>query len=290
MHVDPVGTQQIRGDVAAECDAAWLDRSIYFVVKTWKGAEAEYYQKTGWHSLNLTTHGGTALTGAKVGGELLYEGLDEPGSLTFIPAHVDRHGWAKATDMRLIGLYFHPHVAERLCDADLADIAPRINDKDPLVQVCLAQLADELRAGEIPDLALMEQTLALVIRRLLTRKPKIDLPRTREEQLGSSVLRQITDYVDANLAHKISLSGLAALADMPVFRFARAFKASTGVAPYQYILRRRVRCAEHLLANTETPISEIAFATGFSSQAHLTTAFKRYAGQAPRAYRQSLRR
>ena len=288
-HLDPVGTRQVRGDVAVECDAAWLDRSIYLVVKTWKGDEAEYRQKTDWHSLNLTIDGGTALTGARVGGELLYEGVDEPGALTFVPAQADRHGWAVASDMRLVGLYFHPRIAERLPEVGLAEnIAPRINNSDPLIHVHLSRLAQELKGGDVPELALMEHTIGLIVQRLLKRSPEIDA-RTRNGRLGSAVLRQIAEYVDAQLSRRISLSELAAFADMPVFRFSRAFKRSTGFAPYQYILRRRVRRAEQLLAETDTPISGIAFATGFSSQSHLTTAFTRFAGQPPNAYRRSSR-
>lgn len=288
--LDPIGTRQIRGNVVVESDAAWLDRSIYLAVKTWKGAEGEYYQQSGWHSLNVTIDGGTALTGARVGGELLYEGVDEPGALTFVPAHADRHGWATATDMRFVGLFFHPRLAGRLSDVDLAaKIAPRVNDRDKLIHAHLALLAQELRDGDEPDLAFMEHTIGLFVRRLLKRNPEIDAPRGSNGRLASHVLRRIAEYVDEHLAHSISLSELASVADMPVFRFSRAFKQSTGLAPYQYILRRRVRRAEHLLATTATPISEIAFTTGFSSQSHLTTAFTRFAGRPPNAYRQSQR-
>lgn len=285
-HLDPAGTRQVRGHVAVELDAAWLDRSIYLVVKTWKGAEAEYHQKTNWHSLNLTIGGGTCLTGARVGGELIYEGLDSPGALTFVPAQADRHGWAMAADMRLVGLYFHPRIADRLLEADLAaEIAPRVNDRDPLLHAHLALLSQELKAGDVPELALIEHTIGLIVRRLIKRAPEIDAPRTRCRRLSSKVLQQIAEYVDAHLSDKMSLSELAAFANMPAFRFSRDFKLSTGLAPHQYILRRRVRRAEHLLANTNIPISEIAFTTGFSSQSHLTNAFTRFAGQPPKAYR-----
>ena len=80
-------------------------------------------------------------------------------------------------------------------------------------------------------------------------------------------------------------SRLAALLDMPIDRFARRFKATTGLAPYAYVIARRVRRAEVLLQTTDRDIATIALALGFSSQSHFTTAFRQATGGTPAAYR-----
>jgi AraC-like DNA-binding protein len=67
--------------------------------------------------------------------------------------------------------------------------------------------------------------------------------------------------------------------------FAREFKRLTGFAPHQYVLGRRVERARALLARGERSITEVALTVGFSSQSHLTTAFRRVYGTTPAAYR-----
>ena len=46
--------------------------------------------------------------------------------------------------------------------------------------------------------------------------------------------------------------------------------------------------AKKMLEETELPISEIALRSGFSSQSHFTTAFRRLAGATPKAFRAAL--
>jgi AraC family transcriptional regulator len=58
---------------------------------------------------------------------------------------------------------------------------------------------------------------------------------------------------------------------------------------HQHVLCRRVASAAALLGNTDQSIAQIALATGFSSQAHLTTAFQRLNRTTPAAYRRKRR-
>jgi AraC family transcriptional regulator len=76
---------------------------------------------------------------------------------------------------------------------------------------------------------------------------------------------------------------------LPTDSFARRFRATTGHPPYRYVLRRRVERAAALLRATDTSISEVALATGFSSQSHFTSAFKQPIGTTPSAYRRRYR-
>jgi AraC-like DNA-binding protein len=47
----------------------------------------------------------------------------------------------------------------------------------------------------------------------------------------------------------------------------------------------RRELAERLLRETEYPLAEVAFLTGFSEQSAFNRAFKRWAGQTPRSFR-----
>ncbi|MDT1062613.1 helix-turn-helix transcriptional regulator [Paracoccus sp. CPCC 101403] len=56
------------------------------------------------------------------------------------------------------------------------------------------------------------------------------------------------------------------------------------MTPHAWITERRVGRARHLLRGA-MPIAQVAFACGFSSQSHLTRAFRKLAGRTPAEYR-----
>ncbi len=106
--------------------------------------------------------------------------------------------------------------------------------------------------------------------------------------LSQYKLRQVTDFINDNLAASLSLADMAKLLDMGPCHFARAFKESTGVSPHQYVLRRRVERALQLLKETRVNLADIAYDLGFSSQGHFTTVFRKLVGVSPSSYREQL--
>jgi AraC family transcriptional regulator len=94
-------------------------------------------------------------------------------------------------------------------------------------------------------------------------------------------LGSILDYIDANLDTNLSLETLAGLAGVLTHQFGRAFKRKIGEPPHQYVLARRIEAAREMLRATDHPIADIAYATGFSSQSHMTTTFRREIGVTP---------
>ena len=110
-----------------------------------------------------------------------------------------------------------------------------------------------------------------------------------KETLAPVVLKRAIQTVDDRLAETLSVEGLAENAGLSRSHFSRAFQASTGESPQDFIIGRRVSKARELLANTNMPLAEIASKTGFSSQAHFSTAFKKRLGLAPGKYRSAFR-
>jgi transcriptional regulator of acetoin/glycerol metabolism/AraC-like DNA-binding protein len=107
--------------------------------------------------------------------------------------------------------------------------------------------------------------------------------------LPPAAMRRVHEYIEAHLSDSIELAEFAAIAGLSVFHFARAFKQSAGVTPHYYLVRRRVERARELLAGTDHSLSEIAFATGFSDQSHLSRHFRQMTGTSPGQFRRSLR-
>lgn len=161
------------------------------------------------------------------------------------------------------------------CDESVLGIARRIEREarsgSALSRLCADALGLELvvhllrrwsnRAGECSDLAPIRGGLA-----------PWQLKRTQEAML-------------ANLDADMGLEDLAAIAGCSPTHFSRAFKQSTGIAPFHWLNDQRIERAKELLADSRVSLAEIALAVGFSAQPQFTTAFGRATGTTPGAWR-----
>jgi AraC family transcriptional regulator len=103
--------------------------------------------------------------------------------------------------------------------------------------------------------------------------------------LARPVLTRVLDYIGVNLGRDLTITELAAVANMSPHHFSLRFKRSVGVAPHQWVVRARVREAERLLRARSMSVAEVALALGFASQTHFTDVFRRATGTTPRHYR-----
>jgi AraC family transcriptional regulator len=98
-------------------------------------------------------------------------------------------------------------------------------------------------------------------------------------------LQRVKEQLHDRFAENLSLHELAAPAGIHPTHLARAFRRHFRCTPGEYVRRLRVDYASQELARSETPLSEIALAAGFSDQSHFTAVFKRSLGLTPAAYR-----
>lgn len=82
----------------------------------------------------------------------------------------------------------------------------------------------------------------------------------------------------------LALADLAKVAGLPRHHLIRAFRRETGLTPHAWLIDVRVRRARERLRRGEAP-GEVAAATGFCDQAHLTRAFKARYGVTPGVFR-----
>ncbi len=182
-------------------------------------------------------------------------------------------------------------------------LAPEARQREPAVAVetrddpVIQRLTDALAAAESAHdshSAICADALRLAI---LTRQftQQAELQRgtvPTDEQTGRSArslqkwrLKRVLDYVEQNLAEKISLQDLATVAGLSRMHFAAQFRAAMGMRPHEYLLKRRIERAEELLKQNEVSLVEVALMVGFQTQAHFTTVFKRFAGDTPYQWR-----
>jgi AraC family transcriptional regulator len=109
----------------------------------------------------------------------------------------------------------------------------------------------------------------------------------RAGRLDRVAVDRVTEFVDADLAGALTLDALAAVASMSPFHFARAFKATTGLAPHQFVMARRVHRATTLLLGSADSVTDIAQAVGLSNASHFRRVFRRHMGVLPGDLRQN---
>ena len=171
---------------------------------------------------------------------------------------------------------------------DPSKLEPRviIDGPKPMITELAQRIRRHIIAGDVTDDYL--KSLCMVMLVDMMRLPKKQQASGRGESLNDKVLNSVLSYIDANLEGDLSLEALAQLSGVITHRFARAFKSKAGAPPHQYVMTRRIEAARNMLSNTEESIAEIAFATGFSSQSHLTSTLKRELGVTPGQLRRSI--
>jgi AraC-like DNA-binding protein len=100
-------------------------------------------------------------------------------------------------------------------------------------------------------------------------------------------LKRAIDYMEEHIADPITLPEIAAAVGLTRMHFAAQFRAATGLRPKEFFLRRRIDHAKRLLLESPGRLIDIALLTGFQTQAHFTTVFKRYVGCPPHEWRRN---
>ena len=77
------------------------------------------------------------------------------------------------------------------------------------------------------------------------------------------------------------ISRLAKVSGASEAHFARSFKDAFGVPPHRYLLTRRIERATALLRDTDLPITDIAFETGWNSLGTFGRVFRDIMGESP---------
>ena len=80
---------------------------------------------------------------------------------------------------------------------------------------------------------------------------------------------------------------LAQVSAVSTAHFARSFKQAFGLPPHRYLLTRRIERATALLRDTDLPIMEIAFQTGWNSLGTFGRIFRDITGVSPGEFRES---
>jgi transcriptional regulator GlxA family with amidase domain len=113
-------------------------------------------------------------------------------------------------------------------------------------------------------------------------------PAPQDPELLRRLLRA-KDRMDAASHEAWPVQRLAQVSGVSQAHFARSFKQAFGVPPHRYLLTRRIERAMALLRDTDQPIIEIAFQTGWESLGTFGRTFRDITGESPSAVRDRAR-
>jgi AraC-like DNA-binding protein len=231
----------------------------------------------GWHvDVLLYTVAGCAIGtigGAKSiaqAGSLWFHPKDKPYEFVIDP----KAGFWEGRWIEVDGAWYRPLLAK--LGLDNINHIPASNAAAPIEDL-FDRFAKDPEAADLEAGALIWRVLALAERALT---------RTRKDSEPAMVGR-VRRYVRENLQRTIGLGHLAKEAGLSQFHFSRMFKQLTGSSPMAYVRSARIaRAQEMLLEGVE--IKRIAREVGYGSAAHLSTAFTREVGCAPRTFRKQV--
>lgn len=144
-----------------------------------------------------------------------------------------------------------------------------------------SNIFQELIAGFERGEPLPEPMASCDIQRLLAYLANPESPKNKEKQ----PVQNAVNYIEANYNHPITVDRLAQTANLSKYHFSRCFRQFAGFSPHEFITLTRINVAKHLLLRTDRPVKEIAFDSGFNSESHFVSTFRKQTGLTPNSFR-----
>lgn len=101
----------------------------------------------------------------------------------------------------------------------------------------------------------------------------------------ASYLIQMRDLLDAEFQQSYSLDELQECFHVSKYKLCREFGAAFGMPPLQYLNRKKMECAKHLLLTTSLKVHEIGSRVGIDNTNHFISLFKKFTGFTPSEFR-----
>ena len=116
----------------------------------------------------------------------------------------------------------------------------------------------------------------------------IFIDRHDQQYLPSSAYQQIKPAIDAIekefTNESLTVEYLASLCEISEVYLRRRFMSIVGVSPKEYLIRKRMDYACHLLSSGQFEVSEVAQLCGYAEPCHFSREFKKRMGISPKYY------
>jgi AraC-like DNA-binding protein len=105
-----------------------------------------------------------------------------------------------------------------------------------------------------------------------------------QQHLNNHRFASVVQYIQDNLADKLTVEKLSNMACMSKPNFFRSFKRELGITPVEYIIQERLKLAKRLLSDPRASLFDVCYRSGFNSTNYFHILFKKYEGLTPKAY------
>lgn len=180
-------------------------------------------------------------------------------------------------------------VAELTRRLDRATAGWPLPTENDVLDPAVTALAQEVRRAMLGDVLVDPRYLGLLGEALLARLICRHFARSGTADAGPALppgrLRRVLTAIEDGLADGVRVSQLAAMTNLSRAHFSRAFEQATGLSPRQFLQERRLARARALIAAGAPDLAAVAAESGFSSHAHMASAFRKRLGVSPSRYR-----
>ena len=127
-----------------------------------------------------------------------------------------------------------------------------------------------------------ESEISLLIHSMLT---QLVNPVISEKGKSILAINKAKDYIAEHIGEELTAQLLADELNISPTHLSRLFRQYTGFSPYDYVISERINKAKEYLLTTDKSVTDIAYLTGFNSQANFIYCFKNHEGISPGAFR-----
>ncbi len=195
-----------------------------------------------------------------------------PGEFSHADSMTHAHG-------RMFSVYLKDELMKQF--VDYAKTPAEFSENNSYLVFLARQLRNEFRNWS-PGSELIAEGLVL---EMLGHAAKAD---TRNRKVAPLWLDRIVEKLECEFLHDHTNAGLAHEAGVHPVHLSRTFRKHYGKSIGRFIKEKRVHHAMSLIERNRMTLAEIACASGFADQSHLSRGFKEVAGITPGAFRREV--
>jgi AraC family transcriptional regulator, melibiose operon regulatory protein len=172
-------------------------------------------------------------------------------------------------------------------------------EADPTDRCTVSRWAKEWQGADEQSANLLRDEVRLRLRRMGLKPCHAEKVKHDQDSKGESAhiadkrtiarVQAMTSYINNEFMNPIDVSDIAKVSGLHASNATATFRKVLGKSIAQYLRQRRLNHALKLLADTDTAITEVAFASGYGSLTRFYAAFHSQVGCRPKVYRHRFR-
>lgn len=206
-----------------------------------------------------------------------------PGGICFL-SPADRHEIIVEEAMKVVNISFDYEYVDKDTIKDIVMLGENLfysvgidREHFEKIAVMLVQANDSPLSGNDKYMLLLLNAFLMKLKSISSNIPNLN------NQIPT--IKQALLYMHANFNSKITLGDIANAVHLSPAYFSELFRQKMKITVSQYLLELRIDYAKKLLDSTNDSITDICFASGFTSLSNFMKIFKKITNTSPLKYR-----